>query len=262
MLIDLHTHTQPLSYDSFLHPDDLIERSRAAGLDAIVLSEHDFAWDPEAVRALAKRHNYPVWAGIEINTEEGHALVYGLHEYIYGMHRAHELAGHVANVDGVMIAAHPYRRQMPWRWDDEQEYLDALARAESNDMYRFVAALEILNGRGSLKENNFAQRLATTMGMPGSGGTDSHQRSDIGKTATYFDAAISTERELIEAIRSGRFWAVDRTGGDLTEDRVHYDVPADLDAIWAQQAEQRRERELAGAPEFRDRPAEDPHVHA
>ena len=68
--------------------------------------------------------------------------------------------------------------------------------------------------------------------------------------------------ELVKAISSGRFWPVDRTGGDLTENPVHYDVPADLDAIWAQQAEQRRERELAGAPEFRDRPAEHPHVHA
>ncbi len=149
-----------------------------------------------------------------------------------------------------------------WGATGEQEYLDALARAESNDMYRFVAALEILNGRGTLKENTFAQRLAETMGMPGSGGTDSHQRTDIGKTATFFDADVTTERELVKAISSGRFWPVDRTGGDLTENPVHYDVPADLDAIWAQQAEQRRERELAGAPEFRDRPAEHPHVHA
>src|SRR3989304_2201581 len=48
MLIDLHTHTRPLSHDSLLTPDDLIEAAKAAGLDAVCLTEHDFTWDPEA----------------------------------------------------------------------------------------------------------------------------------------------------------------------------------------------------------------------
>ena len=77
MLIDLHTHTSPLSWDSFLEPDELVERSKQSGLDAIVLSEHDASWDAEEVKALSKRHNFIVLAGMEINTEEGHILVYG-----------------------------------------------------------------------------------------------------------------------------------------------------------------------------------------
>ena len=77
MLIDLHTHTRPYSWDSYLAPDDLIERSRAAGLDGICLSEHDYLWDPDDVAALAKRHNYVVLPAIEINTDDGHILVYG-----------------------------------------------------------------------------------------------------------------------------------------------------------------------------------------
>ena len=80
MLIDLHTHTSPLSWDSFLEPDELVERSKQSGLDAIVLSEHDASWDAEEVKALSKRHNFIVLAGMEINTEEGHILVYGMHQ--------------------------------------------------------------------------------------------------------------------------------------------------------------------------------------
>ena len=230
MLIDLHTHTHPLSWDSYLHPDDLVERSKQAGLDAIVLSEHDWAWEPEAVRALSQRHNFPVFAGMEINTEDGHILVYGLHEYAYCMHRSHELAGHADRVGGVMVAAHPYRRQMPWRVDDEQDYREALLRAQANGAYRFVAALEILNGRGTVKENNFSLALAQEMGMPGTGGTDSHQRTDIGKTATYFERDVHTEQELIEEIRAGRVRAVDLTTGELTDDARLHRVPDDLAA--------------------------------
>ena len=261
MLIDLHTHTQPRSYDSFLHPDELIERSKQAGLDAVVLSEHDWAWEPEAVRALARRHHFPVFDGIEINTEDGHMLVYGLHEYVYGMHRAHELAEHVDRVGGVMVAAHPYRRQMPWRWDDEEEYLDALRRAEANGAYRFAVALEIVNGRGTVKENGYAGELATVMGMPGTAGTDSHQRIDIGKAATYFERDLHSERELIEELRAGRVWALDLTSGELTQEPAHHRVPDALDVAWAALEETRRGREQAHAPEFRSRPQHHPHLH-
>ena len=243
MLIDLHTHTHPGSWDSFLHPDELIERSRDAGLDAVVLSEHDWAWDPEAVRTLAKRHNFTVLAGMEINTEDGHILVYGMHKYVFGMHRSHELADHVRDADGVMVAAHPYRRQSPWNWNEEQEYLDALARAQRNPAYRFTVALEILNGRGSLHENRFAIDLAAAMAIPGTAGTDSHQRVDIGKSATYFERDVHTERELIEELRAGRCWALDLTRGNLTPELDHHDAPGNLDDRWAALAERRRVRE-------------------
>jgi hypothetical protein len=232
MLIDLHTHTHPGSWDSFLHPDELIERSRQAGLDAVVLSEHDWAWDPEAVRALARRHDFRVIAGMEINTEDGHILVYGMHKYVFGMHRSHELAGHVNEADGVMVAAHPYRRQAPWDWEKPQEYVDALARAERNPAYKLVAALEVLNGRGKLRENAFVEDLASNMGLPGTGGTDSHEVKDIGKTATYFERDVHNERELIEELRAGRVWAVDLTRGGLTANPVRYTVPEDLTERW------------------------------
>ena len=38
MLIDLHTHTRALSWDSDLDLDELIERSRKAGLDGVCLT--------------------------------------------------------------------------------------------------------------------------------------------------------------------------------------------------------------------------------
>ncbi|MSQ41954.1 MAG: hypothetical protein EXR65_02830 [Dehalococcoidia bacterium] len=253
MLVDLHTHTHPFSWDSFLHPDELVERSRQAGLDAIVLSEHDWAWKPEAVRELSKRHDFPIFAGIEVNTEDGHVLSYGLHEYVFGMHRAHELAGHVRRVGGVMVAPHPYRRQLPWRLDDEAEYADALRRAESNPAYRFVSALEAVNGRGTLRENTFSQQLARAMGMPTTGGTDSHERGDIGKTATYFERELRSEQALIEEIRAGRVWALDRTGGQLSADPVYRELPPDLAAARAELTAIRERRALEGAPEFRGR---------
>ncbi|MEX0785608.1 MAG: PHP domain-containing protein [Dehalococcoidia bacterium] len=209
MLIDLHTHTRPLSWDSYLSPDELVERSRAAGLDGICLSEHDFFWKPEDVAELAKRHNYLVLPAIEINTDDGHILAYGLETYVYGMHRSHELAHHVEQSNGAMIAAHPYRRQMPWYIDSERDYDEALERASRNGAYRFCVALEVINGRGTPKENEFSQRLCTKMGMRGSAGSDAHARSDIGKCATRFERDIASIEDLIQELKAGRYQPVD-----------------------------------------------------
>src|SRR3972149_4094037 len=178
MLIDLHTHTKPLSWDSFLSPDELIERSKAAALDGICLSEHDFFWKPEDVQERARRHDFLVLPAIEINTDDGHMLVYGLEQYVYGMHRSHELAHHIEQARGVMVAAHPHRRQMSWYLESERDYHEALARASR-----------------------------------GPAGPDAHARVDIGRCATYFEREIHDLEELIEELQAGRFRPVDMTAG-------------------------------------------------
>jgi predicted metal-dependent phosphoesterase TrpH len=211
MLIDLHTHTRPLSWDSYLDPDELVERSRAAGLDGICLSEHDFFWKPDDVAALAKRHNYLVLPAIEINTDDGHILVYGLAKYVYGMHRSHELADHVEQVGGAMVAAHPYRRQMPWYIESERDYEEALARASRNPAYRYCAALEAINGRGTEEENHFSQRLCDVMSMRGTAGSDAHARTDIGRCATEFERDVHDVEGLIAELKAGRFRPADLT---------------------------------------------------
>ncbi len=228
MLIDLHTHTYPLSWDSQLSADELVERSKEAGLDGIVLSEHDWAWDPDEVAALAVRHNFLVLHGIEVNTDDGHILVIGPRRYTYGMHHTHELARLVTEADGAMWAAHPYRRHHPWDWESEREWADALDRGERNDAYHLVAAMEVLNGRGAARENLVSHRIADRLGLPGTAGTDSHRIEDIGRTATYFDRDIRTAGDLVEELRAGRCWPVDLTGGTLIDDPQYHSPPTDL----------------------------------
>jgi len=211
LLIDLHTHTRPLSWDSYLSPDDLVERSKQAGLDGICLSEHDYLWEPDDVQALARRHNFLVLPAVEINTDDGHMLVYGVTRYVYGMHRSLELARHVRERNGAIVGAHPYRRQMPWYIDNDRDYHEALVRASRNPAYQHCCALEALNGRGSAKENQFSAALCDFMDMPGTAGSDAHARSDIARVATDFERDIRDIFELIEELNAGRFSAVDLT---------------------------------------------------
>lgn len=209
MLIDLHAHTWPRSHDSVLNPEDLVVRAKQAGLDAICFTEHDTVWDMKAVEELRAKHNFLVLAGVEISTDDGHILVFGIDRYVFGMHRSRELASYTETAEGVMVAAHPYRRQMPWFSRNDEEYNTALEKASRNPAYQYVAALETVNGRGSDKENEFSRRLQDLMHLPGTGGTDSHAISDIGRCATEFDKPIRDERELIAELKAGRYRAVD-----------------------------------------------------
>jgi predicted metal-dependent phosphoesterase TrpH len=209
MLIDLHSHTWPRSYDSLINPDDLVRAAKRAGLDAICFTEHDAVWDEKALKEVSERHNFLVLPGVEISTDDGHILSYGIDRYVFGMHRSAELAQHVSAAGGAMVAAHPYRRQMPWMIRDLEEYERSLERASGNPAYAYVVALEELNGRGTTKENAFSKRLAARMGMPGTAGTDSHALADVGKCATFFERDIHDVRDLIRELKAGRFYPVD-----------------------------------------------------
>ncbi len=190
MLIDLHTHTQPLSHDSLLTADDLIDTAKRAGLDGVCLTEHDFFWEPESVAELRKRHDFIVIPGIEVNTEDGHIVVFGLEHYVYGMHRIHELGALVEDAGGIMIAAHPYRRQLPFELRNDGDWSEALERAAANPAYGHVGAIETANGRGTERENRFSREIAERLGARQVAASDAHATNDVGRCATEFDRPI------------------------------------------------------------------------
>lgn len=213
MLIDLHTHTAPHSDDSYLTPDELIIHAKRAGLDAICLTEHDWFWHQRAIAELCQRHNFLVLPGVEITTEEAHLLVFGLERYVFGMHRASFVRRLVDEVGGAIVVAHPYRRHFPLGEDPEgQRYYPALTRACESPLFEVADAVEVLNGRGSEKENAFSREICAKLNLRGIAASDAHEVSDIGSCATLFERRITNLQELINELKEGRF-RVAKPGG-------------------------------------------------
>ena len=110
MIIDLHTHTLPWSEDSNLKIPELIHQAKQAGLDGICLTEHVYFWNKDDLVKLSQEHDFLLLPGAEIDTYEGHILVFGVNKYSPDMHRSKYLRHVVDEAGGVMILAHPYRR--------------------------------------------------------------------------------------------------------------------------------------------------------
>ena len=57
-----------------------------------------------------------------------------------------------------------------------------------------------------------AGRVAAALQLPGTGGSDSHYEDEVARMATYFEAEITTPRDLVAALRGGTYYPVVRNG--------------------------------------------------
>ncbi|MDO8674277.1 MAG: PHP domain-containing protein, partial [Dehalococcoidia bacterium] len=112
MQVDLHVHTRFGSNCSYMFPGDLGKQAKAVGLDAICITEHDMFWEKGELAKLSQVHDVLILGGVEVSTEYGDILVYGLRESVVGVTSVAELRRLVDDARGVMIAAHPFRRDL------------------------------------------------------------------------------------------------------------------------------------------------------
>jgi len=202
LAVDLHTHTRHGSSCSYMEPVDLLRQARLVGLDAVCITEHNVPWDLSSLRALAPRGPPRVFAGMEVSTELGDVLVFGANGVPPGIGRAEELRALVDRAGGVMIAAHPFRRFfVPGVQASVEEAL-------ASPLFELVDAVEVFNGGGSRREQEFAIEVVSRLLLPAVAGSDSHAPHTIGCCYTAFERPLATMEDLIGELKSGRVKAV------------------------------------------------------
>lgn len=199
MIIDLHNHTIPLSGDSSLHPRDLIEKIAGLGIDGVCLTEHNAAWDSGEVESMAAASGIVVIPGMEITTEIGHILAFGLDRYSSEMANSERLSRIASSEGAALVLAHPYRSSVYSRYwmNSDKSYQNAKFDLD-------VHGVEIFNGRGSETQNAFSANVADALQLPGTGGSDAHHLVEIGQCVTNFEETINGLESLLQAIRGGK----------------------------------------------------------
>lgn len=205
---DLHSHSVA-SDDSRATVEQYLKwivtlKKRGMKVDGIVLTEHrQFSLDKD-YSALAQQFGITVLKGAELDTRHGHFLVYGVSEKLAAEVDPLELTMDslwlmdTAEKHGaIAIPAHPGRAGIglvSWIADGIE--------------FPQVDIVERLNGGNRPEEAEAAEKLVVEKGYSGIGGSDAHFVSAIARCLTAFDAPISSEQELVEALRSKEFAAV------------------------------------------------------
>lgn len=193
MLVDLHCHTLPLSTCSSLRAEELVDLARERGLEGICLTEHDRLRSPAELADLRRRTGFPVIGAIELTTDMGHVLAFGLDEPAKSLATGESAFAHAQRCGGLLYLAHPAR--------------DGLLRVNARTV-EYFESVEAINGSDTRLQNMSATGLAKGFRLPGIGGSDCHSPDEVGRAATEFNANIADEASLVAALRSGAYRAV------------------------------------------------------
>ncbi len=220
MYLDMHSHSVS-SDDSRATVEQYLKwiqvlRKRGHVVDGIVLTEHrKFDYDKD-YSALANQYDVVVLKGSELDTRYGHVLVYGVTEPLtkdidFGnvAMDTRELLKAARQHGAYAVPAHPGRFGIGLT-----EYI------QQGETFDDVHIVERLNGGSRKGENERAWELCDDKGYLGVGGSDAHLTSHICTCPTRFEAKISNEADLVEALLSEQFqpvWLEDTTNNPTSE---------------------------------------------
>jgi len=214
MIIDLHVHTSHGSSDSNLSPQELVEEARRIGLQGVCLTEHSGSWDRFEFRRFAdKQDDLLLVSALEVETDMGHVIVFGLDGYVPGIRDPRELRRVADDVGAYMVLAHPFRNLLQKPRFDVNLLFKNLARyprtveeALGHPIFELVDAIEVANGADVDEENLFAWEVAQRLGKPTVGGTDAHSVNGLGKCVTVFPEPIASAEAFLQALHNGGFY--------------------------------------------------------
>ncbi|MFQ5924719.1 MAG: CehA/McbA family metallohydrolase [Dehalococcoidia bacterium] len=201
MIIDLHTHTRFGSNCSYLHPEELVQRAKQLGLDGVCITEHDLCWEGEALQTLSQENGILVIGGVEVSTDVGQVLIFGVHQLFWRIGSARELRELIDREGGAMIACHPFRGDM---FPNKAPTIEEVC---NRDIFKLVDAAEVFNGGATSTELNFSSQVLSKLKLKGVGGSDAHAVHTIGRCVTIFQRRISSEQDLVDELKAGRFKA-------------------------------------------------------
>ena len=193
MLIDLHCHTRVYSSCSALTPQALVDAARAAGLDGVCITEHDALWPAADLQRLAADLDFLLLTGVEVSTDTGHVLAYGLSAFGPEITPLRALRRRADEEGALLDLSHPSRPGRPRNKEAIRDGLDSL---------------EVYNGSEGVLANETAHRMAAAFRLPGIGGSDAHSTPEVGTCATEFPGRVCSTDDLLRELRAGRYRAV------------------------------------------------------
>jgi predicted metal-dependent phosphoesterase TrpH len=188
---DLHVHTNA-SRDGESPVHDVIAAAKAAGLDAIAITDHDTM---EGVLEALKMQDPDllIIPGVEVSTKQGHLLVLGTDRIYPPKEEVLKTIADAKQNGAVTIVPHPFHR---WRHGVGLRKKQALKEAD---------AIEGLNSRYIIgTANQKAVKKARKYDKLVTAGSDAHTAELVGFGVTEIECSGRSVEAILDAIRNRR----------------------------------------------------------
>lgn len=185
--LDLHVHSR-YSVDSRLSFEQILERITYQGLQGFALTDHNTTEGLAELQRL--QSSYPgFWfvPGVEISTQEGHVLAYGIRQSPPPDRPLTETLERISALGGVSVLAHPFR------------WIHGVGRRLATTAP--VQGIEGRNGKNSELANTRAELTAARRSIACTGGSDAHEPKLVGRAFTEFSGEITSLDDVLEQIR-------------------------------------------------------------
>ncbi len=195
-VFEMHAHSSDLSLDSGVRALTIAEQAVVRGLDGVCLTEHNALWSQRLLTELSERVGVTMLAGMELGTDAGHVLVYGLDRYKPELLMLERLREIVMAEGAAMVLAHPMRTFHGVRpgWDS---------------FHCWFEGIEAINGDHSDSEHSYLVRQAADHGIAAIAGSDVHSRDAVGRVGTAFPAPITGISQLANYLRTRQAVPID-----------------------------------------------------
>jgi predicted metal-dependent phosphoesterase TrpH len=184
MKLDLHIHST-FSRDGTASPKEIVRRCKQLGLDGFAISDHNAIQGSFEALSIGREQGMIAVRAVEVSTEEGHVLAYGIRELIPKGLSVQETIERIHESGGLAVAAHPIR-------------FPSGIGIDAAEQHKFDA-IEVLNGGNSRRSNRKALRLAERLERPVTAGSDAHKIDEVGKCFVEIDV-VSEEDDVLDAI--------------------------------------------------------------
>lgn len=192
MKIDFHTHTRRYSSCSSLTVDELLEEERTAGVDGVVLTDHEQFWPSEEFEELRREtEDLLLFNGAEFSVGSLHHVLTLLPEPAGDLRDLREPTRFIDRVrrrGGYLIAAHPFRFYADYDERNRRYSLDGVEVAS--------------RGMTRPEDERSARDLAEDWDADCFASSDAHSRAPIGSFHTRVEGTPATNEELIDVLRT------------------------------------------------------------
>lgn len=195
--LDLHVHSC-YSEDGGGSPQEIIRTLQHRGLQGVAITDHNTVEGSLKALACAPK-DFIVIPATEVSTVDGHLLALNVREAIPKGRSIEESIDLVRDFGGIPVVPHVFRSLS----GIHAEKLSAVAST--------LSILEVFNGCSLPRTNVKCARLARSLKLGGTGGSDSHMPTYAGYAYTTVDTTDARVDAILDEIQRKRSWGGGQT---------------------------------------------------